>query len=85
MNLEIKQAQIRERNTAPSSIAPEFLTVRQAAERLQMSVQWITRTFQNEPGVLILGSVASSRNKRRYRTIRIPLGVFNRVIHRATK
>jgi len=50
-----------------------------------MSVQWVTRSFQNEPGVLILGNPASSRNKRKYRTIRIPIGVFNRVIHRATK
>lgn len=85
MNLETKQSQMKERNTAPSSTAPDVLTVRQAAERLQMSVQWVTGSFQNEPGVLILGNPSSSRNKRKYRTIRIPIGVFNRVIHRATK
>jgi hypothetical protein len=70
--------------TLEAPLVEEILTARQAAERLQMSVQWVTRSFQNEPGVLILGNPAS-RNKRKYRTIRIPIGVFNRLIHRATK
>lgn len=83
MNLQDKQAAMLERNTAPAT--PDILTVQQVADRLQVSTTWVIRKFQDEPGVLILGSPVTTRNKRRRRVLRIPIGVYNRVIHRLTR
>ena len=42
----------------------------------------VTRLFENEPGVVVFGSAVTTRAKRRYRTLRIPQSVINRVLNR---
>jgi hypothetical protein len=76
---------MRVQQSTSASDIPEYLTVQQIATRLQFSTDWVIRKFQNEPGVLIEGSPITIREKRRYRVLRIPVGVFNRVIARGTK
>jgi hypothetical protein len=46
-----------------------------------MSKDAARKIFQNEPGVLVLGS-AGSKQKRRYTTLRIPESVLKRVHQR---
>jgi hypothetical protein len=52
----------------------KLLTVRDVAEILGMSEDSVSRRFQKVKGVIDLGS-AESRNKRRYRVLRIPVSV----------
>ena len=53
----------------------------EAAEILKVSTDTDTRMFADEPGVIDLGTPEQS-HKRRYRVLRIPHAVFNRVIHK---
>lgn len=48
---------------------------------LQLSKRTVTGMFEKESGVLII-SRESTLNKRRYRTLRIPRGVYERVLRR---
>ncbi len=57
----------------------QFYTVAEAARVLKCSTDKATRIFEDEPGVIDLGSPEKT-HKRRYRVLRIPLAVFNRVI-----
>ena len=59
----------------------QFYTVAEAAEILKVSTDTATRLFEDELGVVDLGSKEQS-HKRRYRVLRIPHSVFNRVIHK---
>lgn len=59
-------------------------TVREVAELLGLSPQTVTRLFENEPGVLILNR-PTRINKRRYRSLRIPHAVYERVRARLSK
>jgi len=54
-------------------------TVAEVAARTGFSRQTVTVMFAREPGVLI-SDRAKSTNKRRYRNIRIPRVVFERVM-----
>jgi hypothetical protein len=56
-------------------------TVREVAAMIGLSVRTVTLHFQREPGVLILERPAQL-HKRRYRSIRIPRAVYERVIER---
>lgn len=57
------------------------LTVIEAAGMSGLSRMTITRMFEKEPGVIVLER-PESRRKQRYRTIRIPRVVYDRVIKR---
>jgi len=59
----------------------QFYTVAEAAEILKVSTDKVTRMFENEPGVVDLGS-PERLHKRQYRVLRIPHSVFNRVLHK---
>ena len=59
----------------------QFYTVAEAAEILKVSTDTVARMFGNEPGVVDLGS-PEGLHKRRYRVLRIPHSVFNRVLHK---
>jgi hypothetical protein len=59
-------------------------TVQEAAALTGFSADTITRMFQQEPGVLVLDRT-TTMSKRRYRSIRIPRAVFERVVRRITK
>ena len=43
------------------------------------SPQTVTRLFENEPGILVL---EGGGPKRKYRSLRIPKHVYERVIHK---
>jgi len=58
-------------------------TVAEVAELTGLSRQTITRLFENEPGVIIIGC-SEGLHKRGYRSIRIPAAVCERVILRYT-
>ncbi len=63
------------------SMEEQFYTVAEAAKILKVSRDTITTLFADEPGVVDLGS-PERLHKRRYRVLRIPHAVFNRVIHK---
>ena len=58
----------------------EYLTVAQVAATLQVSTDTVIRKFGNQPGVIDLGS-PETNHKRRYRMLRIPRHVLDRVLH----
>jgi predicted transcriptional regulator len=56
-------------------------TVAEVAKLMGYSPQMVTRIFENEKGVLI---VERQAKKRKYRSIRIPRGVYERVLRKLT-
>lgn len=65
---------------APYGIETPY-TVAEVAGMTGFSPQTITRLFEREPGVLIINREHTER-KRRYRSIRIPRAVYERVVRR---
>ncbi len=63
---------------AESVFAERHYTVAEIAGMWNLSKDAVRRMFQNEPGVLVLGSRSRGR-KRRYATLRVPLSVLERV------
>jgi hypothetical protein len=55
------------------------LTVGEVATLTGLSRQTVTELFEHERGVLILGR-PETMHKRRYRSLRIPRAVYERVI-----
>lgn len=62
-----------------SDVLKVAYTVREVATLTGLSPQTITRMFESEPGVLVM-SRPEEKHKRRYRSIRIPRAVYERVI-----
>jgi hypothetical protein len=58
----------------------EYLTVAQVATILNVSTDTVIRKFGGQPGVLDLGSPETT-HKRRYRVLRIPRHVLNRILN----
>lgn len=58
-------------------------TVAEVAELMAFSVPTVIKLFENEPGVIVLAR-PESRFKRRYRSLRIPRAVYQRVVRRIT-
>ena len=58
-------------------------TVREVAELTGFSVRTVTRMFENQPGVIVLER-EEKMHKRRYRSIRIPRVVYERIIRTLT-
>ncbi len=90
MNLEQKQAWIKEKLAARSEPGPaesqerfaeRHYTVAEVATMWQLSADLVRRLFIKEPGVLVIGD-ESSPGTRRYRTLRIPESVVVRVHRR---
>lgn len=59
----------------------EAYTVAEVAAIMGFSRNTVIRVFERERGVLVL-SRPESMHKRRYRSIRIPIAVFERVVNR---
>lgn len=57
----------------------ELLTVREVATVLKMSDDAVTRLFAKLPGVIDFGQ-AETRDKRRYRVLRIPKAVLEKFL-----
>lgn len=62
---------------------PEKLiyTVDEVAALTGLSRQTVTKLFEHEPGVIVLER-PTEMHKRRYRSIRIPRAVYERVVNR---
>ena len=58
----------------------EYLTVAQVATILNVSTDTVLRKFGDEPGVIDLGT-PETQHKRRYRVLRIPRHILNRILH----
>ena len=56
----------------------QYLTVAEVATMLKISRDTVRRMFATEPGVLNVGPLHGAG--RRYRVLRIPLGVLKRVM-----
>jgi Fic family protein len=61
-----------------------YFTVDEVACILSMSRDTVVRRFAKEPGVVIEGNAETTRERRRYRQLRIPKAVLNRVLARKT-
>jgi hypothetical protein len=59
----------------------ELYSVAEVATRLKISADKVTRMFEDEPGVIDLGA-PELMHKRRYRILRIPGSVLNRVLQK---
>jgi transcriptional regulator GlxA family with amidase domain len=57
----------------------QHYSVAQIAERWGLSEDTVRRLFENEPGVLVIETARSRPSRRRYRTLRIPESVIERV------
>ena len=64
------------------SYTEQHFTPAELADRWNLSADVIRALFEREPGVLVIGDQVSSRSKRRYRTMRIPESVVDRVHRR---
>jgi hypothetical protein len=60
----------------------EFQTVAQVAKMLGVSKDTVRRLFADEPGIIDLGRHETEQHKRRYRVLRIPESVLDRVVNR---
>ena len=59
------------------------LTVAEVAERLKVNEETVRRLFLNEPGVIVI--CCPRKGVRVYPTMRIPEGVYARIVTRFTK
>jgi len=66
-----------------ASLPEPLLTVAEVAALMKVSVSYVRKTFEDEPGVIRLGQAVNG--KRRYLTLRIPRPVFERVMTRMSK
>jgi hypothetical protein len=73
----------------PLEESPKFLarhySPTEIAELWGLSVDYVRRIFEKEPGVLVLGNAQPRRGKRSYTTLRIPAFVVERVHRRLTR
>jgi hypothetical protein len=65
------------------SLPEPLLTVAEVAAHWNLSVGWTRELFENEPGVVIFGS--NGHRKWKYRTMRIPRSVVERVQKRLSR
>lgn len=90
--LEMRQASMRERQqsagpaaapaVSPVAFAERHYIVAEISQMWQLSPDSVRRLFEREPGVLVIGGDMTKRGARRYRTLRIPESVAERVHRR---
>jgi transcriptional regulator GlxA family with amidase domain len=67
----------------PNLLEKPALSVKDVAALMGLSERSIVRLFEHERGVIVLGR-PETLHKRRYRSLRIPRAVYERVIGRLT-
>jgi len=65
----------------PSVHTERHYAVAEIAEMWNLSPDKGRELFEHEPGVLVIGE-SNPRRKRRYRTLRVPQSILERVHHR---
>jgi hypothetical protein len=65
--------------------AVQHYTVKEIGTMWKLSDDAVRRIFENEPGVLVLAEEKRNSHKRRYRTLRIPASVLERVYRRMSQ
>ena len=65
-----------------SKMENQAYTIAEVADLTGFSRQTVTRVFERERGVLIVGRSNTEKDKRSYRSIRIPSAVYERVVNR---
>lgn len=82
-------AEAIESGEAPGAGVPSFAvrhySPAEIAELWSLSVDSVRKLFEKEPGVLVLGNIATPRRKRCYTTLRIPADVLDRVHRRLSR
>jgi hypothetical protein len=69
----------------PVDVLTETLyTIPEIADQLKIDRKKTAELFDSEPGVIIIGNKTTTKGLRKYRTIRVPASVFNRVVARLT-
>jgi hypothetical protein len=69
--------------TSSSTASDQYLTIAEVAERLKLNHETARRLFLNEPSVVVICN--PRKGKRLYRTLRIPVAVYDRVVTRLTR
>jgi hypothetical protein len=69
-------------NRASTPALEKYYSPKELSQLMDLSTDTIRRMFLREPGVLIINDGA--HGKRRYRTLRIPESVVQRVLRRLT-
>jgi hypothetical protein len=69
---------VREMGPETASMEKHF-SVAEVAEKWALSEDTVRRLFENEPGVLVIEPARGRFSRRRYRTLRIPESVVERV------
>jgi len=67
---------------AEAASMEQHFSVAQVADRWGLSEDSVRRLFEQEPGVLVIEPPRGRFNRRRYRTLRIPASVAERVHRR---
>lgn len=70
---------------ALAGFAERHYTVAEIAQMWSLSQDFVRRLFEREPGVLVLGEEPTHCRKRRYRTLRIPASIVERVHRRLSR
>jgi hypothetical protein len=70
--------------TSPAASLEPHFTLAQVAEAWGVSTDTVRRMFEGEPGVLVIEPAPTRYSRRRYRTLRIPASVAERVHRRMT-
>jgi hypothetical protein len=65
-------------------VTEPFLTVPEIAKILRLDRHTVCRLFADEPGVIVIGNGETRRGQRKYRLLRVPTAVLNRVVARMT-
>jgi DNA-binding transcriptional regulator GbsR (MarR family) len=60
-------------------------TVGEIADMTGYSVQTVTRLFEREPGVLVIERKKKNGKRKSYRSIRIPVPVYERVLRKVAR
>jgi hypothetical protein len=63
-------------------VTEPFLTVPEIARILRVDRHTVCRLFADEPGVVVIGNRETRRGQRKYRMLRVPTAVLNRVVAR---
>ncbi len=71
--------------TSTAAYAERHYSVQEVAGLWNLGTDRVRDLFEKEPGVLVIGNPILGRGKRRYRTLRIPESVLERVHRRLAR